>query len=239
MTPLAGRLILLRHGQSAWNVARRFTGWADPPLTDRGYAEAIAAGRALASAGLLPDVAFTSLLVRAQQSVLGVGAGLGAQIRTQFSWRLNERHYGALEGMRHVDARAAFGTAMVETWRRSWDVRPPLLDPADPRHPSHDRRYCEVAPADLPSAESLADGLGRQLPYIDACVLPAVEEGATVLIVSHGNSLRALVAHFDNVSADRVPSLLIPTGVPRVYRYADGWQRQSETFPVHGTWTGP
>jgi 2,3-bisphosphoglycerate-dependent phosphoglycerate mutase len=182
---------------------------------------------------------FTSLLSRAEQSVADVGTGLGVQVGMLRTWRLNERHYGALEGMRHAHARAMFGEIAVERWRRSWASRPPPLDRSDPRHPRHDPRYADVPPDALPCTESLADCLARQLPFVDAEIVPIVAAGATALLVGHGNSLRALAAAFDHVAPDDVPALLIPTGVPLVYGYTDGWRRAPDTFPVHGTWTGP
>jgi 2,3-bisphosphoglycerate-dependent phosphoglycerate mutase len=239
VTDGSGRLILLRHGESTWNLARRFTGWADPPLSGTGYAESVAAGRALAEAGLVPDIVFTSVLTRAAQSVRAVGEGLETSLECECSWRLNERHYGALEGMRHANARSLFGAADVERWRRSWASRPPPLESTDPRHPSHDPRYADVAADELPCAESLAECLVRHQPYVEGQVADTVAGGAVVLLVGHGNSLRALVADFDHIAPDDVPALLIPTAVPLVYRYEDGWSREPDTFPVHGTWTGP
>jgi 2,3-bisphosphoglycerate-dependent phosphoglycerate mutase len=234
-----GLLILLRHGQSTWNAARRFTGWADPPLTDRGRQEATNAGRALLGAGLCPDVVVTSLLARAEQTVSGVLGAVATSAPILTTWRLNERHYGALQGMTHAAARDKYGAVSVERWRRSWSGRPPALDPADERHPLHDARYADVPPAALPAAESLADCLARQLPFLTTEVTRAVTDGGRVLLVGHGNSLRALVAHFDNTPPEQVPRLLIPTGVPLLYVHESRWRRVPQSFGLQGTTTGP
>jgi 2,3-bisphosphoglycerate-dependent phosphoglycerate mutase len=155
------------------------------------------------------------------------------------TWRLNERHYGTLQGMSRAQARQQYGAAAVEGWRRTWSDRPPALDPADGRHPLHDMRYANVAPALLPAGESLADCLLRQLPYVATEVAGSVTDGGRVLLVGHGNSLRALVAHFEGMPQDKVPSLLIPTGVPLLYAYSDRWCRLPQSFGLLGTWTGP
>jgi 2,3-bisphosphoglycerate-dependent phosphoglycerate mutase len=239
VTAAGGALIVLRHGESRWNATHRFTGWADPGLTRRGDREAAAAGRALADADLHPDLIFTSLLRRAHETVTGIGMAWRREIPLVTDWRLNERHYGVLEGLTHDQGRRRYGEDRVQQWRRSWTGTPPPLDPDDPRHPRHQHRYSQVPPSDLPASESLATCLLRQLPYVNTSITPLVAEGKLVLLIGHGNSLRALVAHLEGVRAEAVPTLLVPTAVPIVYRLGDGWSRDPVQFPVHGTVTGP
>lgn len=234
-----GLLILLRHGESTWNAQRRFTGWADPPLTVRGAAEATAAGRALASAGLQPDRVVTSVLSRAIDTADLLTAALPTPVTVTCDWRFNERHYGALEGQLHEDASRRWGKAAVRAWRRGWADRPPPLDIRDPRHPSRDSRYADVPPEGLPNGESLADCLVRQLPGAAAELAAPVMAGGRMLMIGHGNSLRALVAHLEQMPTPRVTELLIPTGEPLVYTYDGRWCRKRVLFDVRGTWTGP
>jgi 2,3-bisphosphoglycerate-dependent phosphoglycerate mutase len=236
--PREGRLILLRHGESTWNAEQRFTGWADPPLTERGRAEATAAGRALARTGLQPQWLVTSVLTRATETTDLVIAGLGGRPPVAQDWRFNERHYGVLEGMSHEAGRRRWGERRVTAWRRGWDDRPPLLDPCDPRHPCHDPRY-EHAPG-VPAGESLADCLERQLSSpIAAEATARVVAGERVLLVGHGNSLRAFVSHLEGIPPAEVPGLLIPTGEPLVYAFRNQWRRLDVALGVQGTWTGP
>lgn len=214
------KLVLLRHGQSTWNLENRFTGWTDVGLSAQGEAEALQAGRLLDEADLLPDVAFTSLLKRA---ILTLEATLAVMDRSwipvERSWRLNERHYGALQGLDKAETASQHGEDQVRIWRRSYSTRPPPLDPGDERHPRHDPRYAHL-PADvLPSAESLADVVGRMLPYWYDAIAPVLQQGRTPIVSAHGNSLRALVKHLDSVSDDEIPLLNIPTGVPLVYTF--------------------
>lgn len=234
-----GLLILLRHGESTWNAQRRFTGWADPPLTVRGAAEATVAGRALASAGLQPDRVVTSVLSRALDTADLVTAALPTPVTVTCDWRLNERHYGALEGQLHEDAGRRWGEETVRAWRRGWADRPAPLDVGDPRHPSLDPRYADVPPETLPNGESLADCLVRQLPGTAAELAAQVMAGLRMLVIGHGNSLRALVAHLEQTPTSRVAGLLIPTGEPLVYAYDGRWRRRRVPFDVRGTWTGP
>jgi 2,3-bisphosphoglycerate-dependent phosphoglycerate mutase len=233
-----GCLIIIRHGQSSWNDARRFTGWGDPSLTTRGRVEAAAAGRALTGARMHPDVVFTSVLRRAQDTVGLVLEAMKTDVTMRESWRLNERHYGVLQGETHDDARRRYGAQQVERWRREWSAVPPPMSQSDPRHPIHDAKYANVDAADLPDAESLEQCLRRQLPCLQE-ISNLVRDGASVLLIGHGNSLRAVTAHLEHVSADAVPTLLIPTGEPRVYRLRDAWQREIVEFPVRGTRSGP
>ncbi|MFH1104531.1 MAG: 2,3-diphosphoglycerate-dependent phosphoglycerate mutase [Actinomycetota bacterium] len=211
-------LILLRHGESTWNLENRFTGWTDVPLTDRGADEAIGAGRALAAEGLLPDVAHTSVLGRAISTLYLTLKELDRLwITVHRHWRLNERHYGALQGLDKAQTAAEHGEDMVQVWRRSYDVPPPPLAWDDARHPRHDLRYADLAPDVLPGSESLRDVVTRMLPYWHDGIVPDLRRGRCVLVAAHGNSIRALVKHLDGVSDAEIPSLNIPTGIPLVY----------------------
>jgi 2,3-bisphosphoglycerate-dependent phosphoglycerate mutase len=211
-------LVLLRHGESTWNRENRFTGWTDVDLSEAGLAEAHEAGRLLREAGFDFDVAFTSVLRRAIRTLWIALDELDRMwIPIEHSWRLNERHYGALQGLNKAETAAEYGDEQVLRWRRSYDVPPPLLDPADARYPGHDPRYADVAPADLPRAEALKDTVARFLPYWRDTIAPAIRDGRQVLIAAHGNSLRALVKYLDDVSDDAIVGLNIPTGIPLVY----------------------
>jgi 2,3-bisphosphoglycerate-dependent phosphoglycerate mutase len=213
-----GTLILLRHGQSTWNLENLFTGWHDVPLSERGVTEAIDAGRLIKEAGLAPDVVHTSVLVRAIETAdLALGELGRTWIPVRRSWRLNERHYGALQGLNKAQTAERFGPEKVKVWRRSYDVRPPDLEPSDERHPSHDQRYTSLPPELLPSAECLKDVVERMLPYWYDAIVPDLLQHSCVLVSAHGNSLRALVKHLDGLSEQQVVELDIPTGVPRVY----------------------
>ncbi len=236
-----GLLVLLRHGQSEWNHSHRFTGWADPRLTARGAREAGQAGLALAAAGMGPDVIVTSLLGRATETVERVVAAAGwPGVSVRATWRLNERHYGSLEGLSHAQAERWYGVEPVHRWRRTWAAVPPQLAPEDARHPSHDPRYAAVPAGELPAGESLAGALARQLPVLAVELDPLVGAGARVLLVGHGNSLRALVAHLERMPPARVPGLLVPTGVPLVYgRDGEGWVARPVEFGLTGSQTGP
>jgi 2,3-bisphosphoglycerate-dependent phosphoglycerate mutase len=211
-------MILLRHGQSQWNLENRFTGWTDVGLTAQGVAEARTAGTSLIDAGLEPDTAHTSLLIR---SILTLQETLEVMGRTWLpvtrSWRLNERHYGALQGLNKAETTDKHGAEQVHIWRRSYDVPPPALDLGDARHPSHDPRYSGLPNDVLPSTESLSLVVDRMLPYWYDVVVPELRCGLTPIISAHGNSLRALVKHLDGISDEVIPSLNIPTGIPLVY----------------------
>jgi 2,3-bisphosphoglycerate-dependent phosphoglycerate mutase len=212
------KVVLLRHGQSVWNKENRFTGWTDVDLTEKGREEALAAGRLLKADGFSFDRAFTSLLTRAIRTCCITLDELGELwIPVERSWRLNERHYGALQGLDKAETAARHGEAQVKIWRRAYDIPPPPLEPGDDRHPSHDRRYHDVAAADLPLTESLKDTVARFLPYWHGTIAPAITRGERVLIVAHGNSLRALVKYLDAVSDENIVELNIPTGIPLVY----------------------
>lgn len=211
-------LVLMRHGQSEWNKANLFTGWHDVELTTQGEAEAAAAGKALAAAGHSFDVAFTSVLKRAIRTLWLAQEGLGEEwVPTTKDWRLNERHYGALTGLDKGETAAKYGQEQVDVWRRSYETPPPELDTDSPYWPGHDRRYAGVSPDALPLSESLSSTLDRVLPAWEDSLAPALSEGKRVLVVAHGNSLRALVKHLDGVSEEDIVKLNIPTGVPMVY----------------------
>ncbi len=212
------RVVLLRHGQSTWNKTNQFTGWTDVDLTDQGVQEARAAGRLLAKEGFTFDVAYTSLLKRAIKTLnLALEEMELSWIPVHKTWRLNERHYGSLQGLDKAQTTAKHGDQRVKIWRRSYDVPPPPLDPSDPRHPVHDPRYTSLAPGDLPATECLKDTVERFLPYWHDTVAPAIRKGQRVLIAAHGNSLRALVKYLDGVADADIVELNIPTGIPLVY----------------------
>jgi 2,3-bisphosphoglycerate-dependent phosphoglycerate mutase len=211
-------LVLLRHGESEWNRANLFTGWHDVDLTDTGIDQARSGGKLMKEAGLWFDVAHTSLLKRAVRTThIALSNMDQVWLPVQRSWRLNERHYGALQGLDKAETQARHGETQLNLWRRSFDVPPPALDIESTEHPSHDRRYARL-PADvLPATECLADVVTRVLPYWHDSIVPQLQAGLTVLVGAHGNSLRALVKHLEHISTDDIAELNIPTGVPRVY----------------------
>jgi 2,3-bisphosphoglycerate-dependent phosphoglycerate mutase len=211
-------LVLLRHGQSAWNQENRFTGWTDIGLTETGVGEARAAGRLLREKGYEFDAAFTSVLKRA---ILTLHHVLDEMDRlwlpVEKSWRLNERHYGDLQGKNKAETAAKYGDAQVKIWRRSYDVPPAPLAADDPRHPKFDVRYASLAPSDLPATECLKDTVARMLPYWESRIAPELRAGKRVIVAAHGNSLRALVKHLDGISDADIVELNIPTGKPLAY----------------------
>lgn len=212
------RLVLLRHGESVWNLANRFTGWTDVDLSDNGKAEAKKAGKLLKEHNFSFDRAYTSVLKRAIRTLWIVLDELDAVwLPTEHDWRLNERHYGALQGLNKAETAAKYGEEQVHLWRRSYDIPPPLLEPSDERHPKNDPRYADIPVKQLPCGESLKDTFRRLLPYWHSTLAPALNAGQNILIVAHGNSLRALVQYLDNLSNDEILNLNIPTGVPLVY----------------------
>ncbi len=211
-------LVLLRHGESIWNKENRFTGWTDVDLSEKGGQEAVEAGRLLKEGGYTFDVAYTSVLTRAIRTCWISRDELDLLwIPVYKSWRLNERHYGALQGLNKAEIAAEHGKAQTKIWRRSFDIAPPPLTPDDPRHPSRDPRYKDLRPSELPLTESLKDTVARVLPYWHEPIAPAVRAGRRVLIAAHGNSLRALVKFLDDVSDAAIVELNIPTGIPLVY----------------------
>ena len=219
---MSHKLVLLRHGQSLWNLENLFTGWTDVGLTELGEEEARTAGRLMAEEGLKPDVMFTSVLKRATETAdLALAEAGWADIPTTRNWRLNERHYGDLQGLNKKETAAKHGDEQVLIWRRSYDIPPPAIVPDDERHPSHDPLYADIDPAELPGTEALSNVVDRMLPYWFEEVVPELKAGKTVLIVAHGNSLRALVKHLDGLSDEAVIELNIPTGIPLLYELDD------------------
>jgi 2,3-bisphosphoglycerate-dependent phosphoglycerate mutase len=216
------RLVLLRHGESVWNKENRFTGWTDVDLSDRGREEAIEAGRLMKAETFEFDVAYTSVLKRAIRTLwLALDEMDMMWIPERRSWRLNERHYGALQGLNKAETAAKHGEAQVKIWRRSYDIPPPPLTLEDPQHPSHDRRYADLKPSELPLTESLKDTVARFLPYWHSTIGPDIKAGKRVLIAAHGNSLRALVKYLEHTSEQDIVELNIPTGIPLVYLLND------------------
>ena len=215
---MSGKLILVRHGQSVWNVENLFTGWHDVDLSDQGRQEAAQAGRELLKENLSIDIAFTSVLKRAIRTLwIALDQMDRMWVPVERSWRLNERHYGALQGLNKAQTVEKHGEAQVKIWRRSYDIPPPKLELEDKRHPRFDPRYAGVDPAELPAAESLKDTLARVLPYWNSRIAPELRSGRNVLVAAHGNSLRAMVKMLDNVSEKDIVELNIPTGVPLLY----------------------
>jgi len=212
------RVVLLRHGQSIWNMENRFTGWTDVDLSERGFAEARRAGRLLKAEGYVLDVAFTSVLKRAVRTLwIALDEMDLMWIPVHHSWRLNERHYGALQGLNKAETAEQFGDAQVKIWRRSYDVRPPALTKGDAGWPGRDPRYRDLESQDIPLTECLRDTVARFLPCWHVAIAPAIRSGQRVIIAAHGNSLRALVKFLDNIPDDEIVELNIPTGVPLVY----------------------
>jgi 2,3-bisphosphoglycerate-dependent phosphoglycerate mutase len=216
------KVVLLRHGESTWNKENRFTGWTDVDLSERGLVEAGEAGRLLKDGGYVFDIAYTSVLKRAIRTLWIALDTLDLMwIPVVKSWRLNERHYGALQGLNKAETAAKHGDAQTKIWRRSYDIPPPPLALDDPRHPSHDPRYRELSAGDLPLTESLKDTVARFLPYWHDTIAPSITSGQRVLIAAHGNSLRALVKFLDSIPEAEIVELNIPTGIPLVYELDD------------------
>jgi 2,3-bisphosphoglycerate-dependent phosphoglycerate mutase len=212
------KLVLVRHGQSTWNLENRFTGWTDVDLTDLGIAEATNGGKLLKDGGYEFDIAYTSVLKRAIKTLNIVQEQMSLEwIPVIRAWQLNERHYGSLQGLNKAETAEKFGEAQVKIWRRSYDVPPPSLELSDERHPRFDRRYKDLKPEELPATESLKITLDRVLPYWHSTLAPMIKTGQRVLIVAHGNSLRAMVKYLDNIPDDEITELNIPTGIPLVY----------------------
>ena len=212
------KVVLLRHGESTWNEENRFTGWTDVYLSQKGLAEAKRAGQMLKAQGYTFDIAFTSVLKRAIRTLnLALDEMDLLWLPVQKSWRLNERHYGALQGLNKAETAAKYGDKQVMLWRRSYDIQPPALTADDPRYPGHDRRYAALAPQDVPFTECLKDTVARFLPLWHETIAPTIRSGQRVIIAAHGNSLRALVKYLDNISDEEIVELNIPTGVPLVY----------------------
>lgn len=226
---MAGKLVLCRHGQSDWNLKNLFTGWTDVDLTELGNSEAIAAGRLLKDLGYEFDIAYTSVLKRAIRTLWHIQDQMDLMwIPVVRDWRLNERHYGGLQGLNKAETAAKYGDEQVHIWRRSYDIPPPELEADDERHPSHDHRYAGIT--NLPATESLATTLERVLPCWHEVIAPDLKAGKNVLIAAHGNSLRALVKMLDDVSDDEITGFNIPTGIPLAYELDDGLTPVSREF---------
>jgi len=219
------KLVLVRHGESSWNKENRFTGWTDVDLSDKGRQEAVEAGQVLRKEGYTFDVAYTSVLKRAIRTLWSVLDEMDLMwIPVERSWRLNERHYGALQGLNKAETAEKFGEAQVKIWRRSYDIRPPALTPDDARFPGRDPRYRGVSQDDLPLTECLKDTVARFLPLWHETIAPAIQREQKVLIAAHGNSLRALVKYLDHIPEADIVELNIPTGMPLVYELDAGLQ---------------
>ncbi len=219
------RLVLLRHGESAWNLENRFTGWTDVDLTEQGIREAHEAGRLLKEGGYLFDIAYTSVLKRAIRTLwIALDEMDLMWIPVIRSWRLNERHYGALQGLNKKDTAEKFGMEQVHIWRRSYDIPPPALEETDERFPGRDPRYAGLNPNEVPRTESLKDTLARVLPYWHEVIVPDLRRGKRILIAAHGNSMRALVKYLDKIPDEVITGLNIPTGIPLVYELDDRLQ---------------
>lgn len=222
-------LVILRHGESEWNKLNLFTGWRDVRLTATGESEARAAGRAMRDAGLDFDLVYTSLLARAIKTMtLATEEMDRLWLPVTKHWRLNERHYGALQGLNKSDSVAKWGEAQVKIWRRSYDTPPPPVETSSPDYPAHDRRYADLTEAERPRSESLKDVLARVLPYWRGTILPQLAAGKRVLIVAHGNSLRALMKHLEGISDDAIADVNLPTGIPRAYRLDASYNKSAE-----------
>jgi len=219
------QLILLRHGQSTWNKEDRFTGWTDVDLSQQGREEAAEAARLIQAGDLIPEVCFTSVLKRAIRTLwIGLDEIDRMWLPVIRHWRLNERHYGALQGLNKTEMVAKVGKEQVHLWRRSYDIPPPALEADDERHPKHDPRYRGLAATDLPATESLADTVARVLPYWDEAIKPELQQGKRVLIVAHGNSLRGLIKYLEGISDEEIPGVEIPTGTPLAYELDEDLQ---------------
>lgn len=216
------KLVLVRHGQSVWNLENRFTGWTDVGPTELGRAEALEAGKLLKADGYVFDVAYTSVLKRAIHTLWIILQEMNLEwIPVTNAWQVNERHYGALQGLNKSEMAEKFGEEQVKIWRRSYDVPPPALDWEDERHPRFDPRYASLPPEQLPATESLKITLERVLPYWHSTLAPVIRSGKRVIVAAHGNSIRALVKYLDNISDVAIPEVNIPTGLPLVYEFND------------------
>jgi len=216
------KVVMIRHGESDWNKENRFTGWTDVRLSEKGIQEAIEGGRVLKEEGYLFDVAYTSVLSRAIQTLWLVLEEMDLMwIPVYRDWRLNERHYGALQGLNKAETAEKHGVELVKQWRRSYDIPPPKLTADDPRYPGNDPRYAGLRPDELPLTECLKDTVERCLPYYQGTIVPEIKAGKRVLIVAHGNSLRGLVKYIDKIPDDIIPGVNIPTGIPLVYEFKD------------------
>jgi 2,3-bisphosphoglycerate-dependent phosphoglycerate mutase len=224
-------VVLLRHGESTWNMENRFTGWTDVDLSEKGIAEAHDAGKLLRDSGYRFDLAYTSVLKRAIRTLWIVLDEMDLMwIPEVRSWRLNERHYGALQGLNKAETAEKYGEAQVKLWRRSYSTQPPALEKSDERWPGHDPRYADVPEADLPLTECLKDTVARFVPFWEGTIAPSVKAGKKVIVTAHGNSIRALVKYLDGVSDEDITELNIPTGIPLLYKLDDNLRPISHTY---------
>ena len=229
--PTVYTLVLIRHGESTWNKENRFTGWKDVPLSEKGHSEAAAAGQLLKNEGYEFDIAYTSVLKRAIRTLWYVMEEMDLMwIPVIRSWKLNERHYGALQGLNKAETAAEHGEDQVLVWRRSYDTRPPALELNDERHPSHDRRYAGLDASETPVAECLKDTVERVVPYFESQIVPDIKSGKRVLIAAHGNSLRALVKYLDEIGDADIVGVNIPTGMPLVYELDENMKPISKKY---------
>ena len=225
------KIVLVRHGESAWNQENRFTGWTDVPLSEKGLAEARSAGQLLRKEGFVFDKAYTSVLKRAIKTLWCVLEEMDLMwIPVEHSWRLNERHYGALQGLNKAETAEKFGDAKVKIWRRSYATRPPMLEKNDERYPGSDPKYKDLTPDELPAGECLKDTVARVLPYWNGTIVPDVKAGKRLIVAAHGNSIRALVKYLDDVSEADITELNIPTGVPLVYELGEDMKPLSHYY---------
>lgn len=225
------KLVLIRHGESLWNQENRFTGWQDVDLSEKGRAEAQKGGKALREKGFTFDVAYTSVLKRAINTLnIVLGELDQVWLPVHKDWRLNERHYGSLQGLNKSETAAKHGEDQVKIWRRSYDTPPPAMDVDDPRHPSHDPRYKGIDPRHLPSNESLKDTVARFLPLWNDTIAPKIRSGENVLIVAHGNSLRALMQHLEGMTPDQIMGVNLPTGIPMMYELDENLKVKNREF---------
>ena len=216
------QLVLIRHGESTWNLENRFTGWADVDLTPKGAEQALSAGENLKKAGYEFDVAYTSVLRRAIRTLWHIQEAMDLMwLPVVHSWRLNERHYGALTGLNKAETAAKYGDEQVHIWRRSYDVRPPLLEPSNGLHPKNDQRYSKLKATDIPLGECLKDNVERVLPLWNESIAPALKAGKRVLLVAHGNSIRSLIKYLDQMSDEAIMEVNVPNGIPLVYELDD------------------
>ena len=224
------KLVLLRHGESVWNKENRFTGWTDVDLSENGVKEAENAGKLLKEKGYTFDVSFTSVLKRANKTLEIVLKEMNLNIPVNYSYRLNERHYGALQGLNKDEMRKKFGDEQVHIWRRSYDVRPPELSKDDERYPGNDPKYKDLTPEELPLTECLKDTLERVLPYYNNEIKKHLENKENVLVVAHGNSLRSIIKYLENISDEDIMNVEIPTGIPYVYELDDNLTIKEKYF---------
>ena len=224
------KLVLLRHGESVWNKENRFTGWTDVDLSEKGVKEAENAGKLLKDKGYIFDVSFTSILKRANRTLETVLKEMNLNIPVYYSYRLNERHYGALQGLNKDEMRKKFGDEQVHIWRRSYDVRPPELSKDDERYPGNDPKYKDLTPEELPLTECLKDTLERVLPYYNNEIKKHLENKENVLVVAHGNSLRSIIKYLENISDEDIMNVEIPTGIPYVYELDDNLTIKEKYF---------